>query len=144
MKRNTLFCCGLLSFFFSAQAVAIEKEASGEPALALMQALRLAADIHPKIVETHPNDFTIDFDADSLYCHTSPDDNYGLAEIYNCTINAKTAITGAPAKLLHDAMMGLNLLVDAGMSQTSMIAKQVHCRSHPAERDRWHCQWQEQ
>lgn len=140
--RNTILCCGLLPLFFSGQAVAIEKEVAGASALELMQALRLAAGINPKVVGAHGN-FTADFDVDSLDCHTAPDDSYGLLEIYDCKINSKTVITGAPAKLLHDAMMALKIPSDDGMSQTRMVVKYVHCRSHPSVANGFYCQWQE-
>ena len=135
--RNIIFCCGLLSLFFSAQAATIEKQATGTSAEALVQALKLTAGINSKKVADHYN-----YDADSLYCHSSYATEDGL-QAYDCKINSKSKITDAPAKLLYDAMKNLNMWDDPGMSQTRIRAEHVHCLMHPSAQERFHCRWQE-
>lgn len=137
--RNIVFCGGLLSLFFSAQAATVVKEATGPAAEDVVQALKLSAGIKAKTRAGADS-----YDVDSLYCHSSfatPVDD-GLPT-YDCTINSKSKITGAPAKLLYDALQGLKIYDDPGMSQTRLRAEHMHCLMRPSERERFHCQWQE-
>lgn len=136
--RNIIFCCGLLSLFFSAQAATLEQEAVGPSAENFIQSLRLSAGIHPKKISSH---YT--YDVDSLYCHSSSDATEDGFPSYDCTINSKSTITDASAKLLYDAMAGLNIWDEPGMSQTRLRVEHVHCLLQFTRKRIIHCWWQD-
>ncbi len=133
---HILFCGLLLLPWFTAQAA--EKTATGIPAKSLTQALKLAG-VRPQYLERN----IIVYKVESTYCHTSDANGDGLMA-YDCLLNQIFSIAGAPAKVLYDAMVSLNMPVDAGMSQTRVTAQQVHCRIDPSATAINQCNWSSQ
>jgi hypothetical protein len=105
-------------------------------ARAFAQALKMSG-VYP---QRGPQQFDYDFAAESIRCHTSNASEDGLME-YDCLLNTLLKIEGAPAKVLYDAMVALNVLVDAGMSQTHVTATNVHCQNNSKTAGVYECQW---
>ncbi len=136
--RYVLFFSGILPWLFSAQAAAIEQKASGPSASNFIQALRLSAGIYP---QKFSSGFT--YNVDYLYCHSSLNITEDGFPSYYCTINSKQKIIDASAKLLYDALLGLKILDEPGMSQNRLTAEHVHCFVQPIKREKFYCRWQD-
>lgn len=134
-KLSAILFCGLLLPWFTAQAD--EKTVTGISAISLTHSLKLAG-VRPQLSERNISDYKVQ----SIYCHTSDADGDALT-VYDCILNQIFNVTGAPAKVLYDAMVSLNMPVDAGMSQTHVIAQQVHCRIDPSAKSMHQCDWHE-
>ena len=133
----TAVVCALIAIpALAERSIRVEKTAQGDSAKNLVQALKLAG-VDPRV---SPHQFN--YVAQSIDCHTGNAYDDGLM-VYDCALNRSTTISGASAKLLHDAMFNLKMPVDAAMSQTHITAQSVNCLINTASTKTYLCRWQE-